>query len=290
MANKFQRKFSLYVQINDTLNESEMEFIEISDPFTVQFNINRNIMSSLNTMQMQVFNLSRKTRSLIFKDRFSRIYRRIVFRAGYNRLSVCFQGDIFSAFSERRGTDIITMIEARDGGFSNQTDQTSKTYAKGMTKSDLIKTLVSSIKTLNEGTISSDDTKSKRAVVIDGSTVQVLKQQSEGGLFIDLEKINVLKNNEVLNGRIPLINSSTGLLGTPKRQDSYITVDSMFEPDINIGQAVEVESTIQKEFNGQYKVIGVQHSGTISQSSAGHLKSTFSLLLPDQLTGGFKQV
>ena len=289
MANKFGRKFSLAIQTNDTLVESEMEFIEIADPFTIQFNINRDIMSSLNTMQMNVFNLSEKTRTQLFKDRFSSKYRRIIFRAGYNRLSICFQGNVFSCFSERKGSDIVTVIDARDGGHSNRIDQVSKTYNKGTSKKELLNDLVDSMKTLSKGTISVDDVTKQRATIADGGSLQLIKKEVDG-VFIDLERVNVLKDNEVIKGFVPLLTSETGLLGTPKRQDSYLTIDSLFEPQINIGQAIEIESTVQKEFNGQYKVIGVKHSGTISESISGSVKTTFSLLMPDQITGGFVQV
>lgn len=287
--NKFQRTFTLFVQINDAIIESEIDFLEIKDPFTVQFSINRNIMSSLNTMQMQVFNLSRRQRSQIFKDRFSKKYRRIIFKAGYGQQSVCFQGDIFSAFSERRGSDIVTMIECRDGGFSNQTDQISKTFNKDISKEEILNELIGTMKTLTKGVISPDDEVKKRATVLDGGSVYLINKETNG-FFIDLEKVNILKDNEVIKGAVPLINTKTGLLGTPKRQDSYITVDTIFEPQVKVGQAVQIESGVQPEFTGQYKVIGVQHTGVISQGMSGSCKSTFSLLLPDQITGGFVEI
>ena len=47
-SKKFGRKFRILIQINDTEVESEMEFIEIKDPFTIRFSLNRDLNSSLN--------------------------------------------------------------------------------------------------------------------------------------------------------------------------------------------------------------------------------------------------
>ena len=290
MAYKFGRKFSLAIQINDTEVESEMEFIEIANPFTIMFNIDRSTTSAMNVMQMSIFNLSKKTRTQLFKDRFSDKYRRIIFRAGYSdRLSICFQGNVFSCFSERKGSDIVTIIDAKDGGHSNKTDFVSKTYAKGITKGELIDAVIDTMGTLKKGSVSVDDVTNKRAVVVDGKSLEIIRKATNGA-FIDLETINILKDNEVIKGFVPLLTSKTGLLGTPKRQDTYLSVDSLFEPQINIGQAIEIESEIQEEFNGQYKVIGVKHSGTISDSISGSVKTTISLLMPNQITGGFVEV
>lgn len=290
MGNKFGRKFNLGLQTNESTREALMEFLKISMPFTVQFSITRNLMSSLNTATFTIYNLSKKNRNLIFKDRFTPIYKRVYFEAGYSNLSLCFQGSIFSAFSERRGPDIVTIIESKDGGYDTNKASLSRTFNKGVTRKDINEAAIDSFEVLKKGNMAGvEDYTTQRATVIDSNSIQVLKKNSSG-LFIDLETVNILKDNQVFRGEVPLISTETGLLGTPKRQDSYITVDSMFEPAINIGQAVEVRSQVQKQFNGQYKVIGINHNGVISGAISGEARTKLSLLLPDQLTGKFEEV
>ena len=69
-SRKFGRKFRLLVQENTTTEEKDMVFMEITDPFTIQFSVDRDVMSSLNKMTCSVHNLAPSTRSKIFKDRF----------------------------------------------------------------------------------------------------------------------------------------------------------------------------------------------------------------------------
>ena len=287
---KFNRKFRVLIQTNDTTNEAEMEFLEIKDPFTVDVSIDRNIMSSLNTMTLKIYNLKESTYAQIFKDRFSSQYKRVIFQAGYGRLTQCYQGNIFSAFTQRSGADIITIIESKDGGYDNQTAQVSTTFNAGVTREDIVKAAIDSFGVVKEGITSFfNDSPKRRPTTYDGSSFGLINKEVSGA-FIDNEKLNILNDNEYINEPIFLINSDTGLLGTPKRQDSYLTAEMLFEPNIVNGQLVELQSNIQKQFNGQFKVIGVQHSGTFSSAIGGSVKTTLSLLLPDQITGELKAV
>ncbi len=289
MANKFNRIFRVLIQVNESATEDDIEFLEISNPFTVQFSIDRNVNSALNRLSLKIFNLSEKTRSQIFKDRFSISYKRIIFQAGYNSLKTCFQGNIFSAFSERQGSDIVTTIESLDGGYDFENSIVSNTFSKETALDDIIGNAIDSFSFITKGFISKSETKKRRAVVHDGKTSDLLKKEVSG-VFVDKEKLNILKDNEYIDEPIMLFSSESGLLGTPKRQDSYITIDVLFEPEINIGQIIQIESKIQKEYNGQYKVIGVQHSGIISDATGGQVKTTISLLVPNQITGDFIKV
>ena len=56
-SRKFGRKFRLLVQENTTTEEKDMVFMEITDPFTVQFSINRDVMSSLNKITVPGLNI-----------------------------------------------------------------------------------------------------------------------------------------------------------------------------------------------------------------------------------------
>ena len=92
--------------------------------------------------------------------------------------------------------------------------------------------------------------------------------------------MNILQNNEVLSDvSIPKITSTSGLLGTPRRRDAQLEIDLIFEPKMVVGQLVEVESSTASVFNGQFKVIGIHHSGTISGAVASEVKTTLNLFI-----------
>lgn len=282
---KFQRNYRLTVQADDG------ELIIIESPLTLNFSIERSTMSSVNSAQLTVLNLSKKVRSRIFQDRFSNVdYKRIVLQAGYGKqLSTVFIGNIFQANSFRNGNDIVTFIDARDGGFDTTGTITSKTVEGGTVK-ETVQSLIGEFANVTEGKIGDIEGDFKKPVVLDGNTFELIKKYTKERAFIDLEELNVLNENEVIVGDVPLLTSANGLLSTPRREDAYLTVETIFEPRIVMGQLLGIKSDIASEFDGQYKVIGVKHQGVISGAVGGECKSTFELLVGSQLFGEFTTV
>jgi len=57
-----------------------------------------------------------------------------------------------------------------------------------------------------------------------------------------------------------------------------VTAEMLFEPRLKIGQVVELVSRDYPSLNQLYKVIGIQHSGTISDAVGGKCKTTVRML------------
>lgn len=289
---KWNRKFRLLVQTNDTEVESKMEFLEITDPFTIQFTVSRDVNNSLNKFNCGIHNLNLKTRNKIFKDRLTKVYKRVIFQAGYGELVTIFQGDLYAAFSGKQGTEVVTSIDSQDGGYSTNSGFFSGTFAKGAKMKDIVNQAIQSMPVLKKGVIGGQNQANsqakQRGFSYDGNPYDFIKAQYSGA-FIDNEKVNVLADNEVIGAPILKFTSESGLLGTPQRQDSYITIDIMFEPYVQVGQLVELDSKIAPQYNGQFKVLGINHSGMISKTSGGAIKTSLSLSQPNQL-GSWKEV
>lgn len=292
---KFQRNYRLTVQSN---GDDPVDVV-IEYPMTLDFTIQRGCMASLNSASLIIYNLSESTRKQIFQDRFGYYdgvsgklaYRRVTLEAGYgDDLAIVFQGNLFQAGSVRRGSDILTVIDARDGGFDTTTVKTFQTYAGGTTVKDLIESLIGGFPNLSLGAIGDYQDTFKRPVAIDGNNWDAIQLYTNNTAYIDLEKVYSLNNNEVVDGVIQQINADTGLLETPRRDDAYLTVTTLFEPGIAMGQWIELASVVMPIYNGKYKVIGVNHRGTISGSVNGQCQSVFGLLLDGQLFGKFKTV
>lgn len=285
------RTYTLTIQTN-----TAGQAVTITLPFTVSFRISRSTMGSLNSAQFEIYNLSESTRSQIFQDRFNpRVYKSVIFQAGYgSKQSVIFKGNLYQANSRRLDTgNIVTFLDCRDGGFDTVNSLTNKTIippAQGLSMQSVVQNLTGDFQYLKTGNLSGITGTVKRPLVLTGNTFDLINKYVPGLVYVDLEELHALKPNQVLTGYIPLINSATGLLGTPKRDDSYISIRSMFQPGIIMGQLLEVESSIQREYNGQYKVIGLRHHGIISGAVSGALESEFDLLVGSQLFGGFNKV
>lgn len=277
---KFGRRYKVTIEM-----QGSSEAIVIEMPITMQFNIHRDNAFGINTMDLQFFNLSDKNRNQIFKDRFTPFqYHRIIVQAGYDELSTIFIGNIWEANSRREGTNVITSINARDGGFDSYTAKVFVTLNKGKTVQDLISYLTAQFPNLQPGKIGGlgADIILPRPVTIEGNLYGAIRGYTNNNVFIDLEKINILQNNEVFTATLPLITADTGLLETPRRDNSYMQVTMLFEPRITIGQLVALQSKVLPQYNGDYKVVGVSHQGIISEAQNGRCVSIFSLYNPSQ--------
>lgn len=285
--NKFGRKYRLTVDMNDGTGQ-----IVIEPPLTIQFSVERSTNSSMNTMLLIIYNLGEVTRNRIFQDFFvTDKYRRVTLEAGYgDDLSTIFTGNIRSSSSARQGVNILTTINAFDGGFDTQTTMSKKTLVEGTSYIDMFKNLIGDFPNINQGKIGNIEGSFRRPVVLDGNTFDLIRRYTNNQVYIDLQQINILKDNEVIDGVVPLIDSSTGLLETPRRENAFLTVTTLFEPKILMAQILELQSSIVPIYNGQYKVVGIKHQGTISDAVGGDLTTEINLLLGEQYFGRFVSV
>lgn len=284
MTQKFGRNYRLTIDPQDGQPP-----IIITMPFTIEFWVQRNTLADLNRLSIDIYNLSEANRSRIFQDRFDFTRNRtLVFEAGYSTLYRIFAGRIFEASSAREGTNIVTRIECRSGQYDVAVSQTFQTLqgssSNPLTLGGVLKTLIGQFPTIKIGAVGDFPQEMLRPVVLNGNTYDLLKQYSSDQVYIDNDKVYVLQNSEVLSGNesVSIINDSTGLLETPRRDDAFLSVTTLLETGINMAQIVKLQSTIQTGYNGDYKVIGIQHQGMISAAVSGQCRSVFSLQAPNK--------
>jgi len=273
---KFGRTYTLTVQGADG------EFHTFQNPLTIDFSILRNTLASASTANIKIMNLGAVTRNLIYKDRFDTLeYRKVELHAGYGRQqSMIFSGNIKEAksYREEGATETVTEIDAYDGGFAMVNNYASRSYAAGTPRAQVINGLVSDMgPTLAPGAVSVLAGTYPRGKSIMGPTWQQLVTESGQRAFIDNGRIYVLDDDEAIVGDAFLITAETGLLGSPKRSGTFVTCEILFEPRLVIGQRVELISRFNSILSGFYKVMGIQHAGTISDAVNGKLKTIVSL-------------
>lgn len=265
------------------------EKISIAFPITLQFNITRNTLSSANSGRFVLYNLSEDTRNRIYKDRYTNTqYWRIQLFAGYgDRLFEVFRGQIYEAYHMKEGTEWITNLDCFDGLDAIQNGYTSQTISKDTELKDIVTRVIKDLPNTIKGVLGSaaEGEGAPRGKVLMGPTMEILGSETDGNLFIDKETINVLTDDEVLGGLVTYLDSGS-LLKTPQRRDNFLEVYTLFEPDIQVGQVYEIDST-QERYNGQYKVQGFSHSVMISESVAGEATTTISLNYSKKLTEVF---
>ena len=277
---KFGRKYQL------NAGTIEGNTLTIEPPFTLEFDINRNVLSSANTSQIRVYNLSKNHRNALRKN--VNDYgdlRLITLRAGYGtNLPMIFSGNVTHAFSVREGTNFITQLESFDGGYAFANGFSSENFPADTPQETIIQTLMDNLQQQGVsfggiGNLFSGST--GRGNAYSGATIELLRQLTGGAFFIDNGKVYALGDNECLPARgISVINSQSGLLGTPVLEQTILHFDMIFEPRLIIGQIVTLDSLNRTVPKGSYKVVSLKHRGMISEAVCGEAITSVGLFAP----------
>ncbi len=262
---KFGRNYLLTVQTQNN------ELLEIDPNLTIEFDITRNTLTSANVCSIRILNLSQNHRNQIRKDVMDyNNYKLVQLAAGFGtNLPIIFTGNISQCWSAREGSNFVTSIECFDGGFAFDNAQTNVVIPSGTSQVDMFKSLIGSLPNVSLGVVGNFPGSLSRGAALSGSTTDILRELSGGAFFIDNGKAHILGNSECLQGEMLLINSASGLLGTPVLERTTLTFDIIFEPRLLVCQQVQLESNTGQNFNGFYKVVSVKHRGMISPAICG---------------------
>lgn len=269
---KFGRNYELTVELQNGGS------LTVGLPFTVEFDIIRKTLGSANICQIRLYNLSLFNRNQIRFNSYEFATPRMVeLKAGYGtNLATIFKGNITQAWSVREGVNFITQIECFDGGFAYVNGRTDTQFPSGTRKKDAITAMAGSLPFITLGTIGDYQGTMTRANAFSGNTIDILKELTNGGFFIDQGKANALQDSEFIStNSVITVNSASGLLGTPVLEQNLIRFDMLFEPGLNVGTQVNLDSTTAfQNYNGTYKIVGVKHRGMISEAVCGSVVTT----------------
>jgi hypothetical protein len=285
VAIKNGRTYQLRVQIGQDLTN----FLVIELPFTIEFDITRNMIGSACHSVIRIFNLSKKNRALIRFDQNSfGVFRNVVLLAGYgDQQSVVFKGNMTQAWSVREGTNFVTQIECYDGGEAFTNSKINLPVPANTVTKNVILSLIKSLNipdlgNITIGTVGSFPKPFPKGKAISGNTAENLVRLSGKGFFIDQGVAHCLGDNECRQGVLDTIDDSVGIIGTPILEFTFVNVEMIFEPRLVLGQLVQLNSKQvddltpgnpfipkRNQFNKAYKIVGITQKGMISASIAG---------------------
>lgn len=270
--------------------EGNTKLVQDEARLTCHFTVTRGILSDSNKCTIQIYNLAPTTRAKIFQDAFQinpSKWKFVKLEAGYgDDLTPIFMGRILQAYSYRKGgqTDIITEIQAQ--ALDMFDCQVSYTFEAGTTYKDALQTMVSgSMPNVKIGNVGNLEGTFQTPTTFDGNAMKNISKLTGGNAFVDNDQLNVLMSNEVIDVPVPVITQANGLLDTPNRRDANLEVKMLFDPSIIVGQLMEIQSGVQSDFNGQFKVMGFTHDCTISGAEAGSRTTTVNLYIGPFLPG-----
>lgn len=251
----------------------QSELIQVERPFTLEFDIQQATMGASREATFRVYNLSENRRASIRKDQIDySFFRKVFLDAGYGaNMPNIFTGNILQAWSVRNGVDFITQIIAQGYGYATVNGRFDLPFSKGTKLKTVIETMVKSLQPLGiaTGIIGNYEGELLRGNSYSGNTIDILNALTGGGFFIYNGKAYCLKDNEAFTGELTIINSDSGLIGTPVREQTFLYLDMIFEPRLQVGQWVELQSITGDGVNDVWKVVSLKHRGMISETVSG---------------------
>lgn len=286
----YNRIYRLVVTPIDIYGNVIGKSIVVTNPITLRFNVQRMPFGGACQATFDVYNLNPETRKELFLDFYdSKNIRQVKLEAGYEggKFDVIYRGRIMTSKPQKTRTDVIMHIEAISG-LSALDSMLHVSLKEGEQLNDVSGRIIKDIPGVQMGEVSLPDYTFQRPVALIGNGLAVLKRYTKDNVFIDLDRIIVIGKDEVISGDVRVIDDETGLLGVPERQRTSLTVNCVFEPRIKVGQGLEIKSRIAPDFDGQYKVWGVSHSGIIGGTQGGECITTIQLWTGLNLFGRYK--
>lgn len=296
---KLNRNFRLFVQKQDLYGNPLDEGYVITNPLTVRFQIIRKAYSGIAEATIDVYNLGPDVYNRMFRDFFFDIDREkplfLSFSAGYGKyengkdvLSVIFAGDVYSAYTHREGTDIITTFYAKTG-LRNLAQTITLSLAAGATKKDIVTNCMNSMPCLTSNYQDIEEYTFTEPIELMGKPLAIIKKYNPNRVvYVDLNNVYIQReDDDGYEGYVSLVSDSCGLLNAPERKTSTLTFSMIFEPRLIVGQAIELKSILAPQFDGQYKIFGITHSGIISDAIGGRAITTVEVNVGAQIYGRY---
>lgn len=242
------------------------------DGIDVRFSIHKYMGVVMNEATIDIYNLAKEDIEYLttFTSQFIAYEKRKRIRifAGYKDTNVglIFDGDITEAIPTTP-PDIILRCKAMTGHYGNSTI-ISKSITEPITVKDMLKQASSWMgKEIND--YSTTD-KKINGFYFTGAATQLIGQinnipnitcyEEDGALCV------VDSNNPNINKEIRQINQSSGMIEIPQPDALGITVKVLLDPNIRLGQTIQIESSLIPACNGQYWIYELTHRGQLRGS------------------------
>jgi hypothetical protein len=265
MGDLFNREFSL--NLGGVLIRSNNPDNSSAPVLRVVFDIELNLVKDPNTIDLQIYNLKRDTRSRVAAKG-----TRTTFEAGYfGRTSIIFDGKIDFGSTRREGADWITEFQSTDGGDAARKARINEVLASGTTIEQALKVaaektnlgLGNALEKIKAGNIRGALKSFSGGIVLSGKATEQLNKIVELTGFdwsIQQGQIQLLEPDGAIDPNLAIVLSpTTGLIGSPQPGDEgIVAAKSLLIPDLLPGRRVEIRSA---EVNGFHRIERVRFTG-----------------------------
>ena len=241
----------------------------------INFEVEKTTKREPNKALIRIYNLSERRRQSLSSD------ADIVLTAGYRGLiSTIFSGDAREIYTSRIGPDIVTTIEAEDGGRSYRQAQISASFESGVRAADIMAACVDAMD-IGRGNLSEISQYIREDGGIDtysegytatGPAWRVLDGiVRSAGLTWSVQSgvLQLKRNNRPVQTRSIRLSEGTGLIGSPTKevgqrrrrasQSAKYNAVAMLIPGLDPGRIVVIESRL---VNGGFVIKKAKYTGS----------------------------
>ncbi|BFO03416.1 hypothetical protein KNHN1_17940 [Pseudomonas guariconensis] len=241
---QYLRKISLKIG-------SDTEAIDLSD-LRIRFAVRRGTISTPNTADIRVYNVSAATAKKAQLKEFGRV----VLQAGYaGNYGVIFDGTIKQVRRGRESqTDTYLDITAADGDSAYNWSVINMSLAAGSTAQDHLKAAVQAMEgrgvTMGEVAPLSTN-KLPRGKVMFGLTRDVLDnlgRTQDVSWSIQDGRMTLIPNTAYLPGDAVVVNYQTGMVGLPEQTQNGVNVRMLLNPSVKIGRILKLDNASIQQY------------------------------------------
>jgi len=234
------------------------------DNLRIAFDVTKSLDKNPNPAKIRVWNLTKDHRGAVLSGH----YKTLALSVGYEAARLIYAGDIIKCNVIRDGMDFVLDMECGDGSNAFTSARVNMTLPVGTTDAEAAVALAGTMPDTVRGTMAVTRTQgSARPRVYCGNarnSLSNLARANNADWSIQNGEVVMLPANAALAGEGPLISQETGMVGMPLQTDNGLEVKCLCNPAITVGGVVRVVS-IEPHYNGDYKVVSVQHAGDFLQ-------------------------
>ena len=242
------------------------------------FNIEKSMAETPNFSEINIYNLSAQTENTIIQSG-----SRVVLEAGYEgeQYGLIFDGDVVQTLRDKEdGTTYKLTLLSQDGDQFLNNGVVNASFRAGQNPRSIINEIASrATNSVELHSISEnlENTALPRGKVIFGLGREYLHQiakSEQAAFYVNDGKVNIIKANDLPQGRIIDLSPVSGLIGTPEQVDDGIKAKCLLNPMLNLNSFVHINNEFvrtqkmgrdsqpkQLDYDGVYRIIKITHTG-----------------------------
>jgi len=247
------------------------------DGLRLKFDIHKHMVTTASPTVISVYNLGPGLRNALKKSG-----AQIALSIGWQNVGLVsvFKGSVLATVTYRSGADIVTDIMSLAGYGGLSRSVITKAFSGGARLKDLIYNIAKELQgvTTDPKLIDVSDTKfgnqgwSFAGLASEGldklARVYGFSWWIDKGLFHAVDDGRPLKGGStpVISGKNGFLLRAEPMLASPFQQKTGVTITSLFNPFVEAGKSIRLESENNPDLDGTYKVHTLRHDGDTHSS------------------------